>query len=184
FAPFEMTDFGRVVVCRLPRWGAAVLRPYKKRNERLHIEVALNELAELVAVFVFHVDKLDAASVGANIANDGGEIDFAKACANFKLDGVADTELAGRFEISASEADGLDAGKAGGCTLNLCTKRRLQRNANVAARNYIGGARCGGRFVSGANARGRSSILEERQGIFSSGAKTGRLGILAAVRAL
>src|SRR6266403_4090576 len=36
----------------------------------------LDEFAEAFVVFLFHVDELDAAAVGADVADDGGEVDF------------------------------------------------------------------------------------------------------------
>jgi hypothetical protein len=54
------------------------------------LEVALHEFAELFAVLVLHVHKFDAIAFGADIANDGGEVDLAKPSANFQLDGIAD----------------------------------------------------------------------------------------------
>src|SRR5437868_15534307 len=75
----------------------------------LDVEVALDEFAELAAVFVFHVHELDAIAFGVDIAHDGGEMDFAQAGTNFELDGVADAEFGEGLEISASEVGGSNA---------------------------------------------------------------------------
>jgi len=55
--------------------------------------MTLDELAELFAVFVAHVDEFHAAPVWADIADHGGEIDLAKSGADLQLDRVADTEF-------------------------------------------------------------------------------------------
>jgi hypothetical protein len=52
----------------------------------LQLEVTLDEFAKFFAVFVAHMHEFDAASVRADVAHDGGEIDLAKAGTNFKLD--------------------------------------------------------------------------------------------------
>ena len=88
-------------------------------------------------VFFFHVDEFDATAVGADVANDCGEMDFAEAGANFKLDGIADTEAIGGFDVGAAKADGLDADRAHhmGLAPDLGAQRRFKRDACVAARN-------------------------------------------------
>ena len=48
--------------------------------------MALDEFAELFAVFVFHVHKFDAIAFGTDIADYRGEVDFAEAGANLQLD--------------------------------------------------------------------------------------------------
>jgi hypothetical protein len=97
----------------------------------------LDEFAEAFVVFLFHVDELDAAAVGADIADDGGEVDFVEAGADFQLDGIADAEAIGRFDIGAAEADGFDAHGAHhlGLAADLRAQWRFQRNARVAARH-------------------------------------------------
>jgi hypothetical protein len=60
---------------------------------RLQLEMTLNELAELFAVFVAHVDEFDAAAVRPDVADHGGEIDFAETGADFELDRIAYGEL-------------------------------------------------------------------------------------------
>ena len=60
----------------------------------LQLEVSLHELAELVAVFVFHVHKFDSVAFGTDIADDGSEVDFAQAGADFQSDGIAHIKFA------------------------------------------------------------------------------------------
>src|SRR5712691_1446708 len=84
----------------------------KVRTQRLKLEVALNELTELFAVFVAHMDEFDAASVRADIADHSSETDLAETGADFELDGVTDTEFPRGLQISASQADGSYPGKA------------------------------------------------------------------------
>jgi len=72
----------------------------------------LDEPAETFVVFFVHVDELDAAAIGADIADDRGEMDFAEAGADFELYGIADAEAIGRFDVSTAEADGFDANVA------------------------------------------------------------------------
>ena len=60
-------------------------------------------------VFFFHVDEFDAATTGADVADDSGEMNFMEAGADFELEGIADAEAIGRFDIGAAEADGFHA---------------------------------------------------------------------------
>ena len=76
------------------------------------LEVLLDELAETFVIFFFHVDELDAAAVGADVADDRGEMDFAETGADFELDRIADAEAIGRFDVSAAETDGFHADRA------------------------------------------------------------------------
>src|SRR2546430_4379851 len=71
----------------------------------LELQVALDELAETFAVFVTHVDEFHAGAFLADIANHGGESDFAKAGAHFQLDGVAHSKFLRRLEGSASRSE-------------------------------------------------------------------------------
>src|SRR6266702_4194539 len=98
----------------------------------------VDEPAEPLVVFFFHVDEFDAAAVWADIANDGGEVDFAEAGANFELDGIADTEAIGGFDVGAAEADGFDADVAHhlGLAADLRAQRRFKWDSGVAAGNY------------------------------------------------
>src|SRR5260370_18600232 len=75
------------------------------------MEVTLDEFAEFFAVGIAHVHEFDAAAVRADIADDGGEIDFAETGANFQFDRVADAEFSGGFQIGAAQANGLYASK-------------------------------------------------------------------------
>src|ERR1700730_1509513 len=107
--------------------------------------MALDEFAELFAVFVFHVHEFDAVAFGADVANHGSEMDFPQARADFEFDGITDGEFFVRFEISATETDGFYARESDLCAVNLRAKRRFERNASVATRNNKGGIRVAGR---------------------------------------
>jgi len=61
------------------------------------LQMPLDKLAELFAVFVFHVDEFDAVSVRADVADDGGEVNLAKARADFQFDGIADIQFLGEI---------------------------------------------------------------------------------------
>ena len=102
--------------------------------------MALDEFAELFAAFIAHVHEFDAASVGANVADHGREIDLAKTGADLQLNGVADTEFPRGLQISAAQADGLYPGKACWRALDMGTKRRVKRNSSVASRDNVSGA--------------------------------------------
>src|SRR5437870_1932856 len=69
-----------------------------RRGVALKLEVALDEFAEFLAVFVAHVDEFHAAAIRTDIADDGGEIDLAKTGADLELDRVANAELSGRLD--------------------------------------------------------------------------------------
>jgi hypothetical protein len=65
------------------------LKSCKKKNAlgiRLKLEMALDELPELFAVFVAHVNELHAASIWADGTNHGGEINLAEPGTNLQLD--------------------------------------------------------------------------------------------------
>src|SRR5262249_31764298 len=140
----------------------------------LDVQVALDELAKLVAVFVFHVQKFDAVAVGADVADDGSAIDFAQAGAYFELDGLAAVELVGGLEISAAKTNGFDASEASGRTFNRRAKGRFERYANIAAWDDVARAGCSSGFISGADTRGRRTILEDCERIFCGCAQAGR----------
>ena len=78
-------------------------------KSRVDLEVLLDEPAETFVIFFLHVDELDTAAVGADVADDGGEIDLAKAGTNFKLDGIAHSEFPGGLQIGAAQTDCLYA---------------------------------------------------------------------------
>ena len=83
-----------------------------ERGRALKLEMALDKFAEFFAVFVAHVDEFDAAAIRTDIADDGGEIYLAKTRADLELDRVADAEFPRGFQIGATQADCLYAGKA------------------------------------------------------------------------
>ena len=60
------------------------------------MHVALDELAQALAIRVLHVHEFDAAAIRADVADHRGEMDFAEAGAHFQLDGIADVQAAGR----------------------------------------------------------------------------------------
>ena len=117
------------------------------------LEMFLNEPAEAFVVFFFHVDELDPAAVWADVADDGGEMDFAKAGADFELDGIADAEAIGGFNVGAAEANGFDADGAHlGLAADLRAQRRFKRDASVTARHDEIAEGRGRRFKGGADA--------------------------------
>ena len=77
------------------------------KRKWLKLEMPLDKLAEFLAVFIAHMHEFDPAAVGPDVADHGGEVNLAKAGADFQLDGVADTEFPRGLEISAAQANGL-----------------------------------------------------------------------------
>ncbi len=71
---------------RIGEWGLV------ERRRLLQLKVALDEFAELFAVFIAHVYEFDAAAVGADVADHGGESDLAETGADLQLDRIADGE--------------------------------------------------------------------------------------------
>src|SRR5258707_12322678 len=71
-------------------------------RRRLQLEMALDKLAEFFAVFVAHVHEFDAAAVGADVADHGGESDLAETGADLQLDRIADGECSRGLQISAA----------------------------------------------------------------------------------
>src|SRR5689334_5617013 len=139
--------------------------------------MTLDELAEFFTVFIAHVHELDAAAIRTDVANNGREVDLAETGADFELDRVADAELPGRFQISATQADGLYPRQARRRALDLCTKRRFEWNSRVAAGDHIAGTglcRCSERCR---RLLERRTVLNQRQRIFRRGAQPGRLRI-------
>src|SRR6266478_2480720 len=133
---------------RIREWDKA------EGRRRLQLKVALDELAEFFAVFVAHVHEFDAAAVGADVADYGGETDLPETGAYLELDRIADSEPSRRLQISAAKADGLYARKSCGGALDLRTKGRVQRNSRVASRDDVTGARLRRR------AKGGGGLLE------------------------
>ena len=89
------------------------------------LKVLLDQPAEAFVIFLIHVDELDTAAVGADVADDGGEMDLAKPGADFKLDGIANTQAIRGFDVGATKADGFDADRAH--HLGLAADLRAQR---------------------------------------------------------
>src|SRR6267154_1132174 len=110
-------------------------------RRRLQLEMALDKLAEFFAVFIAHVHEFDAAAVGADVADYGGEIDLSEAGAHLELDRIADREPSRGLQIGAAKSDRFYARKARGCALDLRTEGRVQRNSSVASRDNVAGTR-------------------------------------------
>src|SRR5215469_8591468 len=186
---------GSVASCRYPRGAAGCLLPHAKlalpcqprlrkaKNDKsesvveLELQMALDELAEPLAVFLAHVDEFHAGAVLADIADHGGENDFAKAGAHFELDGVAHREFSPRLEGSASQADSPDAGEAGRCSCNLRAQRRLEQHANIAARNEVPGARLRRGTKSSGSLLERRPILDQGKRVCGGSAQARGLRI-------
>ena len=108
-----------------------------KGQENSGGEVLLDQLAQLFAVFVFHMHELNAIARGADVADDGRRMNLAQAGTNLELDGVARVEAIRRLNEGAAKADGLDTSHAHGLLpANMCPQRRFQRNSGIAARNH------------------------------------------------
>src|SRR5260370_42350455 len=116
--------------------------------------------------------EFDAAAVGADGADHGGEIDLAKTSSDFKLDGVADGKFPRGLQISAAQADGFYAREARRCTLNLGAKRRVQWNSSVASRADGAGTRLWRCAKSPRCLLERGARLDQRQRIFRGGAES------------
>src|SRR6266478_508296 len=101
-------------------------------------------------------------------------MDFAQAGADLELDGIANAEFLGRFEIRAAETDGLDARESRLCSVDLRAKGRFERDASIAALHNEAGIRIAGCGECGAS--GRGAILEHSQSVFGGGSETGGLG--------
>src|SRR5260370_19916257 len=102
--------------------------------------MALDEFAEFFTVFVAHVHEFDRAAVGADVADDSGEIDLAETGADLEFDRVADTEFPGGLQIGSTQADGFHASKACRRAFDLRAKRRVQGNSSVASWDDVAGA--------------------------------------------
>ena len=82
-----MTGFGENLGAHRQDASATAKR---ETQGQLEVEVALDQFAELFAVFVFHVHEFDAVAFGSDVAHYGSEMNFAKAGANLESDGIAD----------------------------------------------------------------------------------------------
>src|SRR5580704_7187303 len=147
------------------------------------LEVLLDEFAEAFVVFFFHVDELDAAAVGADVADDGGEVDFAEAGADFELEGIADAEAVGRFYVGAAEADSFHAHRAHhlGLAADLRAQRRFERDARIAARNDEIAERRGRRFERSTDASGGRSFFHHRERVFGGETEACRFDVSEAL---
>ena len=103
--------------------------------EGLELKVALDELAEFLAVFVLHMDEFDAVAVRTDIANNSREMNFAKPGTNFQLDGITYVQLLWGLEIGATQADGLYPSESGRALFNLCAQWGIERNSGVTPWN-------------------------------------------------
>ncbi len=133
--------------------------------------VFLDELAEALAVFVFHVNEFDAVAVGADVANDSGEMDLAETGANFELDGIAGAEAIRGFDISATQADGFHSSHAHLWTADLRTQRRFQRDAGIAAGHDKIPENRSSRFVGGACTGRAGTLFHQSESVFRGGTK-------------
>src|SRR5271165_995443 len=138
--------------------------------------VALHESEEFIAVFVLHVHELDAAAVGANVADHGGEVDFAQAGADFQTNGIADAQFLGGGQIGPAEADGFYASQAGLRAIDVGAERRFEGNAHVAARNHVAGAGLRRSFEGGTRAAGGRAIFNEGESFLGGGPQSRGLG--------
>ena len=73
----------------------------------LELEITLHELAQFFAVFVAHVHEFHTSAVRADVPDNGRKIDLAQAGANLKLDRIADIQFPRRFQVGATQANGL-----------------------------------------------------------------------------
>src|SRR5258708_34834504 len=88
-------------------------------RRRLQLEMALDKLTEFLAVFIAHVHEFDAAAVGADVADHGGETDLPETGAHLELDRIADSEPSPGFQIGGAKTDGSYAAQAGGWAPHL-----------------------------------------------------------------
>src|SRR5271157_2667117 len=159
--------------------GTKELLASPAKNERgSEVQMPLYELAQALAVFVLHVHKLDAAAIRADITNHGGEMDFAEARAHFQLDGIADAQAAGGFQVSAAQADGTHArGAHHLLAAHLRAQGRFERDARITARHHEICQRGRGRLEGGTRSRGSRTIFHERQSILGNRAEAGGLDV-------
>ena len=143
-----------------------------RERASLNGDVFLDQAAEAFAVFVFHVDKFDAVTVGGDIADDSGEMNFAEAGTNFELDGIAGAEAMRCFNEGATEADGFDASHGHLRAVDLGAQRRVERDARIAARHYKIAERRSSGLIGSADACGTRAFFHESEGVFGGGAET------------
>src|SRR5208337_616199 len=93
-------------------WELKGLWPTRRGSKGSEVQMPLYEFAQALAVLVLHVHKFNASAIRADIANHGGEMNLAEARAHFKLDGIADAQASGGFQVSAAQADGAHAHRA------------------------------------------------------------------------
>src|SRR6266478_3263290 len=165
----------RAPKCGAPRMTRNDLTTYGSKG--LELKVALDQFAEFFAVFVFHVHELDAIAFGADIADNGREMDFAEAGADLELDGITDVDFLWRLETRATETDGLDARESRLCSVNLRAQGRFERDAGVAALHDEAGIRIAGCGECGASASGCWAIFEHGESVFGGGTEAGGLGV-------
>ncbi len=78
----------------------------------LEVEITLNEFAQFFAVLVTHMHKFHTAAVRPGVSDYGRKIDLAQAGANLKFDRIANAQFPRRFQIGATQADGLHSRQA------------------------------------------------------------------------
>ena len=78
----------------------------------LEVEITLNEFAQFFPVLVAHMHKFHTAAVRPDVPDHGCKINLAQAGANLKFDRIANAQFPRRFQIGATQADGLHSRQA------------------------------------------------------------------------
>src|SRR5246127_1558156 len=120
----------------------------------------LDQLAQALAVLIFHMNELDAAAIRPEITDHRREVNLAQPGTNFQLNGIADAQPIRGFHVSPAHADRLHPRHAHLWTGDLSPQRGLERNTRITAGDNEIAKRRSNWFKGGAHPRGARTFLQ------------------------
>src|SRR3989475_3867977 len=155
-------------------------REWKMARGLLAMEPA-DHAAQFLAVFLFHVDELDAAARGLDVSHHRSRVNATQAGADFYTDGLAHAEPSVRPQKRSAQAKGVDAGRRSLGAFDLRREGSRERNPQVASRARESEAGFFERLVIGAKMGRGGKVFDQGQSFLSRRAQAGGLGVRKSV---
>src|SRR5947209_179018 len=155
-------------------------REWKMARWLLAMEPA-DQAAQFLAVFLFHVDELDAAARGLDVSHHRSRVNATQAGAAFYTDGLAHAEPSVRLQKCSAQAKGVDAGRRGLGAFDFRRERSRERNRQVASRPRESEAGFFERLVIGAKMGRGGKVFDQGQSFLSRRAQAGGLSVRKSV---
>src|SRR2546422_5823225 len=155
-------------------------REWKMARWLLAMEPA-DQAAQFLAVFLFHVDELDAAARGLDVSHHRSRVNATQAGADFYTDGLAHAEPSVRLQKCSAQAKGVDACRRGLGAFDLRRERSRERNPQVASRPRESEAGFFERLVIGAKMGRGGKVFDQGQSFLSRRAQAGGLSVRKSV---